>query len=50
MLINIRKCVRKGRPIEVPDGIMEDRRVILLELRMLLGINGCNEKFLFSKI
>ena len=47
---HLRKCVRKwGGPPEVPDGSVEDRRVILVELRMFLVLNGCNEKVLLSK-
>ena len=44
---DLRKCVRKGGPPEVPDGSVEDRRVILVELRTFLGLNGCYEKVLF---
>ena len=37
----------RGGPIEVPDGSVEDRRMILVELRTFLGLNGCIEKVLF---
>ena len=44
---DLRKCVRKGGPPEVPDGSVEDRRMILVELRTFLGQNGFYEKVLF---
>ena len=34
-------------PPEVPDGSVEDRRMILVESRTFLGLNGGNEKILF---
>ena len=46
---HLRKCVRNGGPPAVPDGSVVDRSVILVELRKLLGLNGCNKKVLFCK-
>ena len=34
-------------PPKVPDGSVEDRRMILVELRTILGLNCGNEKVLF---
>ena len=39
----------RGGPLELPDGFVEDRRVILVELRMFLGLYGCNKKILFCE-
>ena len=36
-------------PPEVPDGSVEERRVVLVELLMFLGLINCTKKVLFHK-
>ena len=46
---DLRKCVRKGGPPEVPDGSVVDRRVILVELMIFLDSSINIQKILFCK-
>ena len=40
---------RRGGPLELPDGSVEDRRVVLVELRTFLGLYGSSKKVLFCE-